>query len=224
MPRPRRVCEPGVVLHVMNRANRKQRIFHGETDYSLFVEVLAAATQKFAVRLLAFCVMPNHWHLVIWPSAGDDVPAYMHWLTSTHVRQYHRVHGLIGTGHLYQGRYVSVPVQTDRHLLTVLRYVEANAVRGRLVTRAQDWPWSSVAEESDGVRGFISPSPIQRPADWLQYLNGPPDGIERLRRAVAKGRPFGSLRWTQETAERCGLTSTLRDPGRPPRIPRPSSG
>jgi len=130
MPRPRRVCEPGVVLHVMNRANRKQRIFHGETDYSLFVEVLAAATQKFAVRLLAFCVMPNHWHLVIWPSAGDDVPAYMHWLTSTHVRQYHRVHGLIGTGHLYQGRYVSVPVQTDRHLLTVLRYVEANAVRG----------------------------------------------------------------------------------------------
>ena len=115
------------------------------------------------MRLLAYCVMPNHWHLVVWPSAPNAIPAYMHWLTSTHVQQYHRAHGLVGTGHLYQGRYKSVPVQSDRHLLTVLRYVEGNPVRAGLVPRAEGWPWSSVTEASLGFGRFTSDTPVPRP-------------------------------------------------------------
>ena len=217
MPRPRRCCEAGIVQHVMNRGNRKERIFNDHHDYSLFIKVLATSTSKFPIRLLAYCAMPNHWHLVVWPSAANVVPAYMHWLTSTHVQQYHRIHGLVGTGHLYQGRYLNVPIQTDRHVLTVLRYVEANPVRAGLVAEAQAWPWSSLAEATRESDRLTVEGPVKRPHDWLTYVNAPVEGVHRLRRAVSTGRPFGTLQWTRETAERCGLTSTLRDRGRPRR-------
>jgi putative transposase len=217
MPRPGRCCDAGVVQHVMNRANRRERIFHDDEDYSLFINVLAASTRKFPIRLLAYCAMPNHWHLVLWPSAANVVPAYMHWLTSTHVRHYHRIHGLTGTGHLYQGRYLNVPVQTDRHVLTVLRYVEANPLRAGMVAEAQAWRWSSLSESTRESERLTVEGPVKRPYNWLAHVNAPVEGVQRLRRAVSTGRPFGTLQWTRETAERYGLRSTLRGPGRPRR-------
>jgi putative transposase len=189
----------------MNRANRKSRIFHEEDDYWAFMQVMVAATRKFEMRLLAYCIMPNHWHLVMWPSEGDAVPAYMHWLTSTHVQRYHRAHGLVGTGHLYQGRYHSVPVQSDRHLLTVLRYVEGNPVRAGFVTRAEDWPWSSVTEAALGFGRFTTESPVPRPHDWVEHVNSSATAIARLRRAICAGKPFGAPAWTLETTERQGI-------------------
>jgi putative transposase len=207
MSRRRRPREAGVVQHVMNRGNRKNRIFHEDDDYWLFMQLLATATRRFNMRLLAYCVMPNHWHLVVWPSVVSAVPAYMHWLTSTHVRRYHRAHDLVGTGHLYQGPYTSVAVQSDSHVLTVLRYVEGNPVRAGLVQRAEEWPWSSVSEMSLGFGRFTSDGPLPRPKNWRDHVNSTANAIARLRRAIRLSEPFGTPAWTLQTAERLAHSS-----------------
>jgi putative transposase len=198
----------------MNRGNRKKRIFHDDGDYWLFASLLAEATSRFSMRLLAYCIMPNHWHLVLWPSTGDDVSAYMRWLTSTHAQQYHHAHNLIGTGHLYQGRYRSVPVQSGHHLLTVLRYVEANPVRAGLVSRAEDWLWSSLADETPGLERFTSASPVPRPSNWLAHVNSPMvEDVEQIRRAVSRGTPYGTSDWARHITDPAdSSTGAIADP------------
>jgi len=182
----------------MNRGNRKKRIFNDEDDFRLFTQLLGAATDRFAMRLLAYCVMPNHFHLVVWPSAGDAISAYMRWLTGTHAQHYHRAHDLTGTGHLYQDRYRSVPVESDFHLLTVLRYVEANPLRAGLVSRAEHWQWSSLSEGTRRSGPTLTDSPIVRPLDWLDRVNAPDESLERLRHSVSTGVPYGTQKWSVE--------------------------
>src|SRR6266850_1096513 len=96
------------------------------------------------MRVLAYCVMPNHWHLVLWPRADGDFSHYVGWLTLTHTQRWHAYQHTVGTGHLYQGRFKSFPVQTDEHVLTVCRYVERNPVRAGLVPQAEHWRWGSL--------------------------------------------------------------------------------
>ncbi len=215
MPRVRRITAAGVIQHVMNRGNRRATIFRQPSDYRAFVSLLSDAAVRFPVKLFAFCLMPNHWHLVLVAEEESAISSYMRWLTGTHVRRYHRLYGLEGTGHLYQGRYTSIPVQSDRHLLTVLRYVESNAHRARLVSRAEAWPWSSLGAP-DEVRGkLVSESPVPRPPDWLQRVNQPLRNLTRLRECITRGRPFGSAVWTSKAAARHGLGFTMRPRGRP---------
>ena len=215
MPRVKRISAPGIVQHVMNRANRRATIFYQPADYEAFLALLLEAGRKFQVRLLAFCLMPNHWHLVLVAMEGGEISAYMRWLTGTHVRRYHRLYNLDGTGHLYQGRYTSVPVQSDGHLLVVIRYVEANPVRAGLVSRAENWPWSSLGA-TDSVRDqLVIDGPVPRPADWIEQVNEALSDLQRIRRSVAKGTPFGSPSWTAQTAGQHGLQFTMRSRGRP---------
>jgi putative transposase len=215
MPRVRRITAAGVIQHVMNRGNRRATIFCKPSDYKAFVSLLIDAAVRFPVRLLAFCLMPNHWHLVLVAEAEGAISSYMRWVTGTHVRRYHRIHGLEGTGHLYQGRYTSIPVQSDRHLLTVLRYVESNAHRARLVSRAETWPWSSLGAP-DEVRGqLVADSPVPRPPDWLQRVNQPLRNLAKLRECITRGRPFGTPVWTARAVGRHGLGFTMRPKGRP---------
>lgn len=142
----------------------------------------------------------------------------MGWLTNAHVRNYHTKHHTCGYGHIYQGRYKNFIVQTDRHLLTVLRYVEANALRAGLVRRAEDWPWSSAHTSTapDG-RLLLSPSPVSRPLTWQTFLNERPsrDLVNQLRKSVKRNAPFGDETWRQQTAAAQRLESTLRPLGRP---------
>lgn len=215
MARIRRVDKADLLYHVMNRGNRRAVIFGGTADYEAFLSLLGSAANRFGVRLLAYCLMPNHWHLVLWPTKDGAVSAYMRWLTGTHVRRYHRVHDLIGTGHLYQGRYTCVIVQGDAHLLTVLRYVEANPLRAGLVSRAQDWPWSSLGAIPETRAELIQPSPVALPCDYPVWVNEPAPGLSLLRDAIRRGSPFGTPRWTTEMAARHGLEFTLRHRGRP---------
>ena len=217
MPRVKRITAAGVIQHVMNRGNRRATIFRTPADYKAFVSLLIEAAGRFPVKLVAYCLMPNHWHLVLVAEEEGAISSYMRWVTGTHVRRYHRLYGLEGTGHLYQGRYTSIPVQSDRHLLAVLRYVESNAHRARLVSRAEAWPWSSLGAREE-VRGqLVSESPVPRPADWLQRVNEPLRNLARLRECITRGRPFGSAAWTSEAAARHGLRFTMRPPGRPRR-------
>src|SRR5271154_5962776 len=145
MPRTARAVEGGGIYHVLNRGNGRMQIFHKPDDYAAFVKLLLQARQRIMpVDVLGLCLMPNHWHLVLRPQADKDLAAFMRWLCTAHVRRHH-AHYHSPPGHLYQGRYKSFPVQSDEHLLTVLRYVEANALRAGLAKSAGEWPWSSDA-------------------------------------------------------------------------------
>ena len=172
MARSPRDTAPNAVHHVMNRGNRKRPIFHKREDYLAFSSVLEEACSKYSMRLLAFCVMRNHWHLVLWPDAGVSISAFMHWLTSTHVRRYHAHYGLTGTGHLYQGRYRNRICKDERGVLAVMRYVEANPFTAKYVERAQEWEWSSLHLRLNGdAEGLLSTGPTPLPENWVAYVN-----------------------------------------------------
>lgn len=220
MPRTARVAPGGLVYHALNRAVARLPLFEKEADYEAFERVLAEAQQRHPTRILAYCLMPNHWHFVLWPREDDELTAFLRWLTHTHTMRWHAHHHTGGTGHLYQGRFKSFPVQTDEHLAAVLRYVERNALRAKLVDRAEAWRWSSVWRRTSGdaeSQRLLSGWPVEMPFDWLPSLNRPQNEAElaALRSAVRRGCPYGGQRWQKNAAVRLGLEYTLRPRGRP---------
>src|SRR5882757_1619121 len=111
MPRRHRNAPGGIVYHVLNRGNGRAPIFENEGDYAAFERVLEEALAREPVRLLAYCLMPNHWHLVLWPREDGQLSEFMRLLTVTHTQRWHAHHHAIGTGPLYQGRFKSFPIQ-----------------------------------------------------------------------------------------------------------------
>ena len=144
MGRPLRTTAGGLAYHVLNRANARMQIFDTEKDYDAFEGILDEAVRRVKMRLLAYCVMPNHWHLVVWPREDGDLSTFVGWLTLTHTQRWHAHRHSVGSGHVYQGRFKSFLVESDEHLWTVCRYVERNALRAGLCVRAEEWRWSSV--------------------------------------------------------------------------------
>ncbi len=220
MGRPQRNAEGGLIYHVLNRANARLTIFDDDEDYAAFERVLVEAIALHEMRLLAYCLMPNHFHLVLWPRADGDLSRFMRRVTLTHTQRWHAHHGTAGTGHLYQGRFKSFPVESDDHFLTVCRYVERNALRANLVERAEDWRWGSLAvrrAKGEKDRPALTPWPIDRPRDWKARVNRPfrPAEEEAVRRSLQRGQPFGSESWQAAVAARLGLESTFRPRGRP---------
>ena len=124
------------MFHVINRGNGRMTIFDDESDYAAFERVMAETMERKPMRLLAYCLMPNHWHLVLRPRKDGDLGRFMQRLTVTHVRRWHEHRHTAGEGHLYQGTYKSFLVAQDEHYLSVCRYVERNALRAGLVPRA----------------------------------------------------------------------------------------
>ena len=222
MPRAPRVDVGGYVYHVLNRANARAQIFDEAADYVLFERILTECVEQFRVPLLAYCLMPNHWHLVLFPQEDGRVSQFMAWLGNTHTRKWHVAKGTIGQGHLYQGRYKAFLCQQDAHLLTLIRYVERNPVKANLIRRAEDWQWSSAWRREKGTerdRKLLAPWPISIPKDYLTLLNAPQTKEEEsaLERSEVKGVPFGAEDWQQTMVEKHGLEQTLRSVGRPSR-------
>jgi len=218
MPRTARAVEAGTVFHVLNRGNGRQRLFRKDADFAAFERVLAEGLKRYPVDLLTYCLMGNHWHLVLRPRTDEALGRLMGWVGVTHVRRHHEHYHTRGGGHLYQGRFKSFPVQNEVHFLRLCRYVEANPVRARLVKRAEDWPWGGLfARRSGGKDLVLSPWPVERPRRWTAAVNDPlgKDELEQLRISVNRGRPLGEESWVWSTARRLGLEFTLRGPGRP---------
>jgi putative transposase len=222
MPRTARLAPGGYVFHVLNRGNLRARIFDDDGDYAAFEGVLEETLLLVpGVRLLAYCVMPDHWHLLLWPAKGGELGRFMQRLTVTHVRRWHaRRHSEESAGHLYQGAYKSFPVQDDFPYLAVARYVERNPLRAGLVKRAEDWRWCSLWRRQRGAapdRAILSEWPVQRPADWLARVNRPQRASEEaaVSASLRRGRPFGDEAWQRSAAKSLGLLSTFRDRGRP---------
>jgi putative transposase len=218
MPRRLRHAAAGFVYHVLNRAVGRSTIFAKPADYDAFIRVLTEARDWLDVPLLAFCLMPNHWHLVLWPQHDGDLSEYLRWLTVTHTQRWHAHYRSQGTGPVYQGRFKSFPIQEDDHLLRVLRYVERNPLRAGLVDRAEQWRWSSLGQAERRLAGpKLHPGPVPRPEGWLEWVAGAETEaeLEALRRSVVRGAPFGEEHWQEQTAEELGLGASLRPLGRP---------
>ena len=215
----------GIVYHVFNRANAGITLFEEPGDYQAFEDLLAEAHEQVPMRTLAYCIMPTHWHFVLWPEMDRALSGFMHWLGTTHAKRWHAFRGTTGSGHIYQGRFKSLPVESDRHFITVSRYVERNALSAGLVAAAEDWRWSSLHRRQNGdakARALLSDGPLPWPPDWPAYVNTPlaQAELERLRLCIARGRPFGSEAWVDTTARTLGLEHTLRQGGRPRRLLR----
>ncbi len=220
MGRPKRTADGGLVYHVLNRANARTTILEFEEDYEAFERVLEEAVGRSGTRLLAYCVMPNHWHLVVWPREDAELSRFTGWLTLTHTQRWHAHRGTTGSGHVYQGRFKSFPVQDDDHFYTACRYVERNALRANLVRRAEDWRWCSLYRWKYGTakeKALLTTWPLPRRPGWIEHVNAVQTEaeLEALHHCLKRGRPFGDATWRDRMALRLGLESTLRSRGRP---------
>ena len=208
MPRRPRVSTAGLCFHVVNRAAKRSTLFESAADYRAFERVLALAIARSDVSLFAYCVMPNHWHLLLTPRVDGALSRFMHWLTTTHARRWQTFRELDGQGAVYQGRFKAIPVCDDRHFLWVCRYVERNPLRAGLVERAEDWRWSSLARRHEGCEtSFLSEWPVGGPVDWIGYVNQVETAAEEkaLKKAMTGGEPFGDAAWCQAIKERLGI-------------------
>lgn len=218
-----RAAPGGVVFHVLNRGVGRQRLFDEPSDYSAFESVIEETLAKAPMRICSYCLMPNHWHFVLWPEQDGDLAVFMQRLSVTHVTRWQKHRRRVGEGHVYQGRFKSFPVESDDYFYQVARYVERNALRANLVARAEDWRWSSLWRREEGTldeRRWLAKWPVTRPRSWVQLVNEPQTEaeLEALRRCVERGQPFGSAGWIEATARQLRLESTLRSRGRPKNI------
>jgi len=154
--------------------------------------------------------MPNHFHLVLEPADQTALSQFMQWLLTSHVRRYHKHYG--SSGHIWQGRFKSFPVQRDEHLITVLRYILQNPVRAGLASTAGEWLWSSLRR-----RQLSDPCPVDNERQWWEPFAEPlrEDQLVTVRECLNPQRPFGKKEWQAEVAAMFGLGSTLRPRGWP---------
>jgi len=219
MPRSHRADIGGLAYHVLNRANSRTKIFRVDQDYAAFEKVLRQGSKRVGMRILAYCLMPNHWHLVLLPRKNGDLSKFMAWISMTHAARWHKSRGDVGTGHLYQGRYKSSIIQADRHFLAVARYVEGNARRADLVKQAEKWRWGSLWRRinEEPMQGVYEDWPVHRPRDWAKVVNSlhTTKDLKEMRESILKGRPCGEKAWQIETAKRYGLLASIHPRGRP---------
>jgi putative transposase len=198
-------------------------LFSKDRDYEAFEGLVEETLESRPMRICAYCLMPNHWHFVLWPERDGDLAAFMQQLTTKHVRRWQLHRGRVGYGHVYQGRYRSLPVEEEDYFYQVARYVERNALRAGLVERAEAWSWSSLRRRIAGTpeqQRLLSAWPVPYPKDWGKFVNVPqtePE-VDAIRRCVLRGQPYGGEECVQRTAERLGLESTLRPPHRPKKV------
>ncbi|MEX0819997.1 MAG: transposase [Pirellulaceae bacterium] len=219
MPRTARASAGNVCYHVLNRGNGGNEVFHEPEDYAAFLRLLKQGNERLPIRLIAYCVMPDHFHLIVWPRKAGDLSLWVQWLLTSHVHRYHGTYD--SSGHVWQGRFKSFPIQQDEHLLTAIRYVEQNPVRAKTipVRKAERWPWSSASTvtPANAERPTLHAGPVPRGKEWLEQIKQPlgEEELAALRESVARGKPFGSERWAKRTATKLGLESSLRPRGRP---------
>jgi putative transposase len=225
MGRLPRAIDDGLVYHALNRGNNRQEIFSDDGDRQSFLEALDRTRSRYPFRLLGYCLMSNHFHLLVRPDAGQSISRILQSLTVAHTWQYHKRHG--SSGHVWQGRFKSPVIQDDEHLLMVLRYIEANPLRAGLVTDLGDYPWSSYPHHGMGRDDpLLSPFP-----QWEQL--GRTEGARRrrwraklcaaqrqgeltaIRDSLRSGRPLGEPAWVERIAKRLHIDLQPRPRGRP---------
>jgi putative transposase len=224
MPRPLRPIADGLVYHVINRGNNRQAVFRGEGDYAAFLKAVADLKERRAFDLFGYCLMPNHLHLLVRPRAGT-ISRIVQSLLVSHTQRYHRFHQT--GGHVWQGRFKSPVIQDDEHLLAVLRYIEANPVRAKMVEDAGAYRWSSFGCHGLGradplltpVTSYeaLAKTPAARRRRWSAFVHRTPAETElaAIRRSNETGLPYGEAPWVDRLCRRLKLDLTIRPRGRP---------
>ena len=225
MGRAKRADEAGAIYHMLNRANRRATIFLKDADYEAFERIMVEALERSQLKLYSYCLMPNHWHLVVSPEVNGEMSRFGQWLSLTHTQRHNSHYHTTGEGHLYQGRYKSFPIQSDEHFLSVCRYVERNAYSAKLCDRPDGWRFGSLyrwRHGSTGEKTLLSAWPIPRRPDWVEKVREPLTAREQqqLQWCMQRGAPYGDETWVEATARRCELESTLRPRGRPQKLPK----
>ena len=220
MGRVKRADAAGSTYHMLNRANRRATIFEKVADYEAFERILVEAVSKFEIDLFSYCLMPNHWHLVVRPMVDGEMSRFAQWLTLTHTQRYHAYHHTAGEGHLYQGRFKSFPIQDDEYFLTVNRYVERNAFAADLCKSPELWRFGSLwrwKQGSTAEKSLLAAWPIPRRSNWIEWVRTPLSTreLDRLKWCIQRGSPFGDEHWVEATAREFNLESALRPRGRP---------
>ena len=212
---------PGdLIYHAYNRAIEGVRLFEDDAEYVVFLRVLAWAQRRTGTRLLGYCLMPTHWHLVVWPRDDDELRRFLSLASSLHGRSLRELRGTPGRGAVYQDRFKASPVKDDQHLLTLLRYVERNPVRAGLVASASEWPFSSLTQRAGTsvmIAPRLSPWPVEARGDWSAWVDAAQTAaeLEALRKCLRAGESLGPAGWAAAVDARRGRIKRPR--GRPPR-------
>jgi len=177
MARHRRKTFGGVVYHTFNRGSRKGPIFSNTDEYAAFEDLVADAREIENMRIVAYCLMVNHWHLLLWPHNDGDVSRFLHRLTGTHAMRYRRQTKTVCEGAVYQSRFRAVGVLDSLHFLRACRYIERNPVEAHLVKRAEEWRWSSARQRAmaPDVVLPMDDGPMPLPENWLAVVNNEQD-------------------------------------------------
>lgn len=225
MASPPRLIADGLVYHALNRGNNRARVFFHDADFQLFLHALAQTKQRYPFRLYAYCLMDNHFHLVLEPAAGQNISRILQSLTVAHTWHYHQASATCG--HVWQGRFKSPVVSADEHLLRVMRYVESNPLRAGMVRDLRCYRWSSYLAHGLGRRlplvdevplwALLGKTEEARQRYWRGWLHTPltEKELAAVRRSVTSGRPFGAAAWVEQIAARLGLELVPRPRGRP---------
>lgn len=220
MPRRPRIGSGGVIYHVLNRGAKKARLFETRDDYAAFEHIIVEAKRRAAISVFAYCLMPNHWHLVLRPDSDGALSRFMFWLTVTHAQRWQALKSSVGSGAVYQGRFKAIPVQSDNSFLCVCRYVERNPLRASLVGNALEWQWSSLWRRENGCYSdLLDRWPILPPSNWIEIVNEPQTEAETesIREAIARNAPIGCASWKLDIARLLRLEPSVRPRGRPRR-------
>lgn len=208
MPRLARGLAGGEIYHIINRGNKKAKVFHNDADYEKFIDLVQEAKKITNVKIYSFVLMPNHFHFIVEPLGAEDLSKYMQWLLTSYVRYYNKTYQT--TGHLWQGRYKSFIVQRDNYFLNLLMYIEQNPRRARLKQ------WKYVASNSK-FNEFIDTLPVELPSNWQELkeetLNK--KDKDKIANAIQRQSPYGKDTWVQEIAKKYDILSTINPRGRP---------
>ena len=213
MPRKARLVVPGYPHHITQRGIRGLRTFFGDEDYRLYLKLFKAHLSESGLTVCAYCLMPNHIHVVAIPDDTSSLAMHFRRVHSTYAKEINARYGW--RGHLWQERFYSV-VMDERHAFAAFRYVELNPVRAGLCEQPNEWPWSSVhanlGEKMDGIVHTETTSRIVR--NWWEYLGQDSDTrlYDALRSHTRNGRPAGGEAFVKELE---ALTGRSIRPGKP---------
>lgn len=179
MPRRRRMFSVSQPCHCVNRGQDGRKLFLEDTHYQHFIDLMKEGKRRYPIRIFAYCLLVNHFHLLISPIEPNAVSAYMQWVQGRYGFDLRYDDHSLGQGHVFQRRFWSEAIGFGPfHFVNVQRYIEANPVAARLVQRAEQWKWSSLWERETNGRALLDPSPLLLPDDWLEQVNRPQFPIE----------------------------------------------
>ncbi|PHR53871.1 MAG: transposase [Arcobacter sp.] len=215
MPRVARALADDQIYHIINRGNRREKIFHDEYDFTKILELFSKAKDRFRIKIYAYCLMDNHYHLVLYTEYGKSLSECMQWIGTSYVRYYNKRYKT--SGHLWQGRYKSFIVQKESYFISLIKYVEANPLRANIVKDASEYKYSSLIQRDRKEQNLLDALPVEIPSNWIDFVNDveKESDIEIIRNSINRQAPLGEQGWQEIMCERYGIESSIRARGRP---------